>query len=203
MAESFNWYEIIPSSDEVTQGDIFINLPIMVPKNYDKMIENTSFEECKVDEKFELDMRVEFGDYIVLTQPCDLAHPKAELKDIILCRIYDIADVGFGRGKIADCIEGRRPQFYILNENKDFTCKFKESGFNFHVVNFDEIEKVPINTLKNIGKLTENRLRLLPPYREHLSQAFAKFFMRIGLPSDIKKPDIFAYAKPDPKSESK
>jgi len=29
------------------------------------------------------------------------------------------------------------------------------------------------------------RLRLLPPYREHLSQAFARFFMRVGLPVDI------------------
>jgi len=31
------------------------------------------------------------------------------------------------------------------------------------------------------------RLRLLPPYREHLSQAFARYFMRVGLPSNIKK----------------
>jgi hypothetical protein len=29
------------------------------------------------------------------------------------------------------------------------------------------------------------RLRLLPPYREHLSQSFARFFMRVGLPIDI------------------
>ena len=28
------------------------------------------------------------------------------------------------------------------------------------------------------------RLRLLPPYREHLSQSFARFFMRVGLPID-------------------
>jgi len=28
-------------------------------------------------------------------------------------------------------------------------------------------------------------LRLLPPYREHLSQAFARNFMRVGLPVDI------------------
>ena len=28
-------------------------------------------------------------------------------------------------------------------------------------------------------------LRLLPPYGEHLSQAFARFFMRVGLPVDI------------------
>jgi hypothetical protein len=30
-----------------------------------------------------------------------------------------------------------------------------------------------------------DRLRLLPPYREHLSQAFARLFMRVGLPADI------------------
>ena len=29
------------------------------------------------------------------------------------------------------------------------------------------------------------RLRLNPPYREHLSQAFARFCMRVGLPVDI------------------
>ena len=29
------------------------------------------------------------------------------------------------------------------------------------------------------------RLRLNPPYREHLAQAFARFFMRVGLPVDI------------------
>jgi hypothetical protein len=26
---------------------------------------------------------------------------------------------------------------------------------------------------------------LLPPYREHLSQAFARFFMRVGLPVEV------------------
>jgi hypothetical protein len=28
-------------------------------------------------------------------------------------------------------------------------------------------------------------LRLCPPYREHLAQAFARFFMRVGLPIPI------------------
>jgi len=32
-----------------------------------------------------------------------------------------------------------------------------------------------------------SRFRLLPPYREHLSQAFARFFMRVGLPIPIEK----------------
>ena len=32
------------------------------------------------------------------------------------------------------------------------------------------------------------RLRLRPPYREHLSQAFARFFMRVGLPQPVRLP---------------
>jgi hypothetical protein len=31
------------------------------------------------------------------------------------------------------------------------------------------------------------RPQLLPPYREHLSQAFARFFMRVGLPTPVAK----------------
>ncbi len=30
------------------------------------------------------------------------------------------------------------------------------------------------------------RLRLVPPYREHLSQAFARYFMRVGLPHEAR-----------------
>jgi hypothetical protein len=31
------------------------------------------------------------------------------------------------------------------------------------------------------------RPQLLPPYREHLSQSFARFFMRVGLPIPVTK----------------
>jgi len=44
------------------------------------------------------------------------------------------------------------------------------------------------STLKLFGQLrAENgeTLRLLSPYKEHLSQSFARFFMRVGLPIDI------------------
>jgi hypothetical protein len=39
--------------------------------------------------------------------------------------------------------------------------------------------------LRKTSLLNGRRLRLLPPYRENASQAFARFFMRVGLPVDI------------------
>lgn len=47
----------------------------------------------------------------------------------------------------------------------------------------------PIYSLNELGEKfksnKKDRLRLLLPYREHLAQSFARFFMRIGLPIDI------------------
>lgn len=57
------------------------------------------------------------------------------------------------------------------------------------VVDFHAIYTVPRDFLETL-LLDRNkpRVRLLPPYREHLSQAFARFFMRVGLPAPLAKP---------------
>lgn len=45
---------------------------------------------------------------------------------------------------------------------------------------------IPMQLAKEIAKQNSPRLRLCPPYREHLSQSFARFFMRVGLPINIQ-----------------
>ncbi len=56
------------------------------------------------------------------------------------------------------------------------------------IVDFHEVFSLPRAFLEAwLLERGEPRLRLRPPYREHLSQAFARFFMRVGLPTDIKK----------------
>ena len=53
------------------------------------------------------------------------------------------------------------------------------------VVDFCSVFTLPLVFLREQARSSAKRLRLLPPYREHLSQAFARFFMRVGLPVDI------------------
>jgi hypothetical protein len=54
------------------------------------------------------------------------------------------------------------------------------------VVNFYEVFTVPRDFLEDVLRQRQRaRLRLRPPYREHLSQAFARFFMRVGLPQPV------------------
>lgn len=61
------------------------------------------------------------------------------------------------------------------------------------VVEFHRIYALPKEYLKAVALSAGFRLRLLPPYREHLSQAFARYFMRVGLPIDIPKDIVKGY----------
>ena len=187
---NFEWYEEIKESAEITQGDILINFPVVKPSNYNEFLERYLKNDL---EGFKIKNEAECADYIVLTQACDLAREKTEMDNIILCRIYDAKEVGFGKNKLEKICKGGINQFYLLNENMNFRCEYKEEGFDFHVVDFNNIEKIPKEIVINYAKSINNRLRLLPPYREHLAQAFARYFMRIGLPSDIDREKLIRF----------
>ncbi len=58
---------------------------------------------------------------------------------------------------------------------------------DFLVVDFTSVYSVHFDTLATIAQENDSRLTLLSPYKEHLAQAFARFFMRVGLPADIPK----------------
>jgi hypothetical protein len=54
------------------------------------------------------------------------------------------------------------------------------------LVDFHDLFTVPREFLESLlRQRQEQRLRLCPPYREHLSQSFARFFMRVGLPQAV------------------
>ena len=53
------------------------------------------------------------------------------------------------------------------------------------VVDFRRVYSLPLTFVRERAARTGERLRLLSPHREHLSQAFARYFMRVGRPQDI------------------
>ena len=56
---------------------------------------------------------------------------------------------------------------------------------DYLLVDFRTVYGVHFDTLLDLIRKSTRRLRLLPPCREHLSQGFARFFMRVGLPVEI------------------
>jgi hypothetical protein len=78
-----------------------------------------------------------------------------------------------------DARKGRLPSFHLLAES---TLDGFKRGVR--VVDFRRVYSLPVAFVRKRASLS-GRLRLMPPYREHLSQSFARFFMRVGLPIDI------------------
>jgi hypothetical protein len=74
----------------------------------------------------------------------------------------------------------------------DFLNEVSQDGIEFGVgvVDFHEVHTAPLNQVRAFAKSAGKRLRLRPPYREHLAQAFARFFMRVGLPGDVPREKV-------------
>lgn len=76
--------------------------------------------------------------------------------------------------------KGALPAYHLLN-------KEPKTGLSYSIVDFHRIYSVPKSYLLEMAQSQKQRLRLRPPYREHLAQAFARYFMRVGLPADIRE----------------
>jgi len=54
------------------------------------------------------------------------------------------------------------------------------------VVDFHRLFTLPKAFVSWFAASSGPRLRLRSPYREHLAQAFARYFMRVGLPNEAR-----------------
>ncbi len=130
------------------------------------------------------EIRVHTADLIVLTQSCDLANLKSGL--VALCPVYSLADFErvnpqfAKRGMWEEVRKGRREGLHLLASAEN-----PEVSREAVVVNFREIISLPMGYLQTHAGQLGSRWRLQSPYLEHFSQAFARFFMRVGLPSAI------------------
>jgi hypothetical protein len=168
MSKQYPWFEVV-SGDKILQGDFIDNCPILVPSS------NLSSEQ---------DIEAITYDVIVMSQSCDLEQSKIDI--VLVCPYWTLKDFGEVNTLYQNCDarealrRGLYPGYHLIK-------KCEEKGFQKEeiVVNFRSVYGVHIKALKELATKQDKRLRLLPPFREHLSQAFARFFMRVGLPSDI------------------
>jgi len=156
------------------QGDIIESCPIFFPSS------SVHINDVEVRTK------VTYYDVIKMTQSCDLEQKKADT--VLVCPFYSLsqAEEMFPVLKSTEnknaIREGVIPAFHLLNK-----CELKDFNKGYLIVNFRDVYGIPYNLLQELAVENEKRLRLLSPYREHLSQAFARFFMRVGLPIGIPK----------------
>lgn len=176
-----SWYEIA-EGPKLAQGDLFRQFPIAKPP---KNIEISSDGIAKPSPT-----KIEIYDVVVLTQSCDLENNKTGLvlvsPFLSLAQIGDLTsrDVRENPERLKRFKEqirrGAQPPFHMLDR-----CSLPAFRAEVSIVDFRYVFTVSTRFLERMAQTTGPRLRLKSPFREHLSQAFARYFMRVGLPSDI------------------
>ncbi len=167
----YPWYKIVNKTEPVLQGDFVNSCPIIVYK---------TIKDLKKLGKLSSEV-VEY-DVVVMSQSCDLVNKNIDL--VLVCPVWPLSVFGESNNLFKSdngkeqLRKGRVLGYHLLNK-----CELKGFVKDYAVVDFRNVYSVPFDFIIDFAK--SKRLRLLPPYREHLSQTFARFFMRVGLPIDI------------------
>lgn len=176
----YPWYEVV-NEPSLEQGDLFDRCPILIPQVVKP-------ESVEVPESVgrEIDLAGEVRDFniVVMSQSCDLVNDK--LTYVMVCAHWSLDEIGqendylkSRKGK-EELRRGNIPGYHLLA-----SCEVPGMEMGVRVVDFRTTFSLSIEALKSLAQKRGQRLRLLPPYREHMAQAFARFFMRVGLPVDI------------------
>ncbi len=199
-----SWYELVPPSEPLTQGDLIFDCPVPT-------WQGGSITDKGGNDIDDLKAALEFisVDLVVVTQACDLAHDK--VRNVTLCPHTSLSEVekewkaaatkagGTASKKAWERLCKNLNSGYVWNQTILNRSNLKDFEMEFRVVDFYEVFTLPKSFLQAfVANRNMHRIRLLPPYREHLSQAFARFYMRVGLPTDIQQVDLESmFSAPD------
>jgi hypothetical protein len=189
------WYRAAGAEEPLTQGDLIFECPALTwTLSALQPLSGSVAEEFSLGEHLIAESRV----FVVMTQACDLEH--AKVASVVLCPHYGLEEFkdaweedqrSKGQNPTAkawrrycdDVCEGTIWNLNLLNAQNDGGVELEH-----RIVDFHEVFTLPRPVLEWLLKARNvPRPQLLPPYREHLSQAFARFFMRVGLPTPVTK----------------
>lgn len=171
----YPWYEILDEVESsLQQGDFIPDCPILIPPLVIQEEEETEIEFKEINS-------------IILSQSCDLVNGKIQI--VLVCPYYtlttflnnlpeDQQSKGAKKKAVENLRKGFSPGYHLLNKEDGI-----EGLSDYLVVDFRNVYGIQFDSLTHVVSQLHNRL--LPPYREHLSQPFAGYFMRVGLPQDI------------------
>lgn len=178
-ADSY-WYEVV-SGPKLEQGDVLTDL--VAPRAVQDESAPSGFR-----------IRVGRGNYIVLSQTCDLENEK--LQEVLLADVREYQSATYANDRARSrafrdaLVQGSDWAYFLLP-------KFEGSpNLPWSIVNFHYLFLVDVGACTRRAEEMGGRLRLVPPYKEHLAQSFGRYMMRIALPQTAH---AFAQVQPAPR----
>jgi hypothetical protein len=176
-----HWYEIV-EGDSLEQGDLLPGI-------------RTS--RALLDASVEGGVRVRLGrgDYVVLSQSCDLENDK--VTEVLLADVRAYQDLAHEVGNIARStafrdalIRGADFAYFLLHEFDG------PPQLDWSIVNFHQLRLTDITVCRRQAGELGPRLRLVPPYKENLAQCFGRYMMRVALPQNASAFKDVRYVPP-------
>jgi hypothetical protein len=192
MSES--WYRKARADEPLTQGDIIFSCPVVGWRS-DVHLDFSSGQEVLPAGGLLEAQRVHV---IVMTQACDLEHSK--VRNVVLYPLYLLSTYK-AAWESAQRSKGQTPTEKAWKRYCDDICDgavwnlsllnaqdLGDLNIEHCIADFHEVFTLPRAVLESLLRArNQSRPQLLPPYREHLSQSFARFFMRVGLPTPVDR----------------
>jgi len=174
MTAVYPWYSLV-EDQSLEQGDFLFSCRILEPIAPDDVAPDSEIVIEAIDREY---------DVLILSQSCDLVRGKIET--VLVCPHWPVDvleeqhDFFRSRRGKEDVRRGNVPGYHMLA-----ACELPDYVSPVRVVSFRQVFGLPFGYVAGLVQRQSPRLRLNPPYREHLGQAFARFVMRVGLPVDI------------------
>lgn len=168
------WYETVAGS-ELAQGDIILNCPVPRVEHY------------RYPAPDEFDVYLDSHHLVVLSQSCDLENDK--ITEVLLAVVVDYRLLATREATSNPAIRGSKWRKAAVNGDLPAYSVLPETHgpppLDWSLIDFHHLFTLPKEYLQDFALACGDRLRLVPPYREHLAQAFARYFMRVGLPAPL------------------
>jgi hypothetical protein len=170
---SFEWFQA-GNWQDIQQGDILSDCPVLVPS--EKLTEALlhALSGAEVVAPYNLAL----SELIIVSQTCDLL--KKDITQVLLCSHFPSSD--YTKDELSSIRKERRPSLHMIE-----ACDIDGHQCEQRVISFQTVYTLPKDFVLSFVKQQRSRIRLMPPYREHMAQAFARYFMRVGLPRNLKQ----------------
>jgi hypothetical protein len=176
--DGVNWYDVV-SGPDLEQGDVFQDVLFPVVLNADPQRPEVVLEQVTA---------------VVVSQTCDLVNGKLEqvlFAAVVSYEQYAVEQDRAGNGFVASkrfrraVLDGALAPLSILRPS------LHTPPLPWSLVDFRRTYSLPFAGASALADRLGPRLRTRSPYREHLAQGFARFYMRVGLPIDASEFEAF------------
>jgi hypothetical protein len=169
-----SWYA--PAEGEVQQGELLRGF------GFGQVVDSSTLPPS---------VALTTAEAVVLTQSCDIPKPTQEF--LLVAMVLDYAtvlasepnsEIATRRGR-TNLARGFVIAQFLLPPLVPW-------GWSWCFVDFRKVFSVPKHEVLASANAEASRFILVPPYREHLAQAFARFMMRVGLQEPLKQFESWA-----------